>query len=806
MELSEKEMIYTGCKKMKKSVKGIITIIALIVLISSSIQITAYSNNLNHETNDETTVGIKNIPKDAEWYDKPNSYNDLVTWYQDLESEYPEYIEIFKANEMYGTEQATGGYDQYYVRITNESCGFHKPEVLFLGSPHGDETAGTIGMYWFADWLMRMAYTDEVCPDYSKEWLRWLIDHREIYLEISHNPYGFDQIQRYDANGWDLNREADHDGPGSPTGGIWASENGKTLRRFIDNHTIRVGCDFHGGTRALIYPWAGTNGNIYGTSPVSGYTNEGAPPDFYFYDASSLRLGSYIGDCCGDGIFDEYNVQTIAEYIWYSVHGGIAPWAYAADVVSNPAEDPYVEDETYGNYPGAGILWLSPEMSYTKNVPEYEMGNDTTDGWGTEIRRFILHQTDLAQPYVRWQMGTIEDDEVAVDESIPFNWQVNGSMVVEHTSIQWGSDPDPINNYEFETIDNNEYDGEYIGGTGWDNAEDGNTDGVVYSEDIIISDPGEYYFVAKAQVDQIYENVLSPETYGNNPYLRLIKERTNDSYYESLDGSDGEEEIIGQTWWYSPIIHVTVGSQIDAMYMWEDIDGAGPNTEISFDASMSTGENISLYEWDWNNDGIYDYSDVNPFASYDYGDTNPHICTLCITDDSNQTDIYSDVIQANVIVDVEQTVSDRPFLVRHASDGDWGGAQNFTPTLETLTKVELYMKKLGTPDFDLTVELREDSIDGTLLDTITMNPGDFSSDWEWIELDFDDISVTPDTEYFVVLNPPPTGLTTTFGYGWGYALGDMYDDGSLWFTRTSGSFWLDLPSMYDYTFRTYGYL
>jgi len=156
-------------------------------------------------------------------------------------------------------------------------------------------------------------------------------------------------------------------------------------------------------------------------------------------------------------------------------------------------------------------------------------------------------------------------------------------------------------------------------------------------------------------------------------------------------------------------------------------------------------------------------------------------------------------------LDLEQAVQDRPFLVRHASDGDWGGAQNFMPTVTTITKVELYMKVLGTPTFDLTVELREDSIDGALMDTITMTAEDFSSDWEWVELDFDDVTVAADTDYFVVLAPPPAGVTNTFGYGWGYSLGDTIDDSSLWFTRTSGSFWLDLPDLYDYTFRTYGY-
>ena len=157
------------------------------------------------------------------------------------------------------------------------------------------------------------------------------------------------------------------------------------------------------------------------------------------------------------------------------------------------------------------------------------------------------------------------------------------------------------------------------------------------------------------------------------------------------------------------------------------------------------------------------------------------------------------------LLDVDQSVQDRPFLVRHASDGDWGGAQGFVPSVGVLSRVECLMKTLGTPSFDLVVELREGSVDGTLLDSITMTSGDFSSDWEWVEFDFVDVSVAMGTEYVIVLTPPPSGVTNTFGYGWGYALSDMYDDGSLWFTRTSGSFWLDLPDLYDFTFRTYGY-
>ena len=44
--------------------------------------------------------------------------------------------------------------------------------------------------------------------------------------------------------------------------------------------------------------------------------------------------------------------------------------------------------------------------------------------------------------------GTIEND-ITVDpgQGFSFAWQVNGSLVVDHTSMQWGTFPDPITHY-----------------------------------------------------------------------------------------------------------------------------------------------------------------------------------------------------------------------------------------------------------------------------------------------------------------------------------------------------------------------
>jgi hypothetical protein len=499
----------------------------------------------------------KNMGADAfsfySWYTKPHSYAELVEWYQELEIRYPNYIDVFKANEMYGTGQASEGYDIYYVRITNESLGFHKPEVLFLGGPHGDETVGTICMFWYLDWHMRSAFEEK---NKKTKWLRWLLDNREIYFEICHNPYGFDNHQRGDFNYWDLNREADYDGPGhyGPPE-CWSSASGKTLKEFVNNHLIRTGTDFHGGVRMLIYPWSSTHKDIVAKSAISGSEYMYAPPDFHFYDAACLRCGAYMGDFGGN--LNERNIGPSAATINYEAPGCIDAWAYGANVERNPAEDAYVKDEIFGNYNGAGIFWVTPELSVDKDPPEREFGSDTVIGYGIGVRRYILHQIDLAQPYVQW----ISPPQVAYSgDKIKLRWQVNGSLVVDHTSIQWGRNPDVINNPQFYGRDHNEFAGSYLGGTGWDGASNGLIDGKIWEDEIEIpEDATDIYVVAKTQVDQIYKKTIAPSVYGNASYLRIIHERTNESYVELLNGTDGEEKIEGKLWWYSPVLHISIG-------------------------------------------------------------------------------------------------------------------------------------------------------------------------------------------------------------------------------------------------------
>lgn len=159
---------------------------------------------------------------------------------------------------------------------------------------------------------------------------------------------------------------------------------------------------------------------------------------------------------------------------------------------------------------------------------------------------------------------------------------------------------------------------------------------------------------------------------------------------------------------------------------------------------------------------------------------------------------------SNESIDIEQNTFDRGFPIRHAEDGDWAGSQNFTPMVNTITKVELYARMFGTAQFDLVVELREEGPEGTLVDSVTFSPYEVPNSWSWIEIDFTDVSVNPNTDYFICIPPAPSGVNTSFGYEWGYAFGNQYDNGSFWFTRDGGTLWRDLPTMYEFCFRTYG--
>ena len=256
-----------------------------------------------------------------------------------------------------------------------------------------------------------------------------------------------------------------------------------------------------------------------------------------------------------------------------------------------------------------------------------------------------------------------------------------------------------------------------------------------------------------------------------------------------------ENIIKNNTYEYFYGIHIGVGTINNNMIYHNSLINNWKNT-LCNDDEINYWYNDSIQEGNYWHD--YDGFDNN---SDGIGDTPYDI------DGGLYQDMYPlmDPFYTDEEIFLNQSVFDRGFPIRHAVDGDWAGAQHFIPTVDTISKVELYARVFGTPEFDLTVELRMHSPEGILIDSVSFEPTEVSSDWSWLTVDFTNTTVVEGVEYYIVCPPAPSGVTSSFGYEWGYAFGDQYTDGSFWFTRDGGSLWRDLPTMYEFSFQTFGY-
>jgi hypothetical protein len=537
--------------------KGFRIPVSVIVAFCFMVQALPVFNATNSNENNTPLSPIKPVPLVT--YDRASDYSTLVSWWTSLKNSYPGYISLIKANTLYGTgtipKTSGGTYDYYVARVTNEALGLNKPECLIIGGTHGDEKPGPNCIYWFADWLMRTAFNPSDAGPLTGH-CKWLLDNRELYFVVCQNPDGYDRGIREDANGYDLNREADFSysvsGGGPPQ--AFGTVNGKTLVALVEHHQFRTACEYHTGFRTVMYPWSSAHQSVSATGPISGNTYGYAPPDFNWFDDLYNRIADYAGAWSAGG--GAYTVGPSPETISYTSPGCYRDWGYAAD---QPHESSFVQ---HPPYPGTGIMWMNIELGPIHNPSPTMYGGDDNIGYGMEVRRELLQQIDMAQPNLDWQPGTVANNSnVAGGGNIDFNWYVNGSMVCDDTYIQWGTDPNPVQNSQYTTSERKDYFNKWTGGTGWDGASDGATSGTLWQESIIApSTPGDYYFVAKAQVDQKYSAVIQSGTYGADSYLRLIKEQTKSGWSESIAGAtDGTEKMSYHDWWYSPIIKVHVG-------------------------------------------------------------------------------------------------------------------------------------------------------------------------------------------------------------------------------------------------------
>jgi len=128
--------------------------------------------------------------------------------------------------------------------------------------------------------------------------------------------------------------------------------------------------------------------------------------------------------------------------------------------------------------------------------------------------------------------------------------------------------------------------------------------------------------------------------------------------------------------------------------------------------------------------------------------------------------------------------------------------QSFIPAKKILTRVQIYMAKNPNSTLPCNLAVRDNLTEETLV-YATMSPPAFSDypNFGWVEFNFDDIPVTINTTYYLVLWTE--NATGSFYYASG-SDGNPYPNGSAYWTLDDGQNWSLLGNESDAAFKTYG--
>ena len=128
-------------------------------------------------------------------------------------------------------------------------------------------------------------------------------------------------------------------------------------------------------------------------------------------------------------------------------------------------------------------------------------------------------------------------------------------------------------------------------------------------------------------------------------------------------------------------------------------------------------------------------------------------------------------------------------------------AQSFMPSLNTLTRVKLYGFRNNTPFGNLKISIKN-SLHGDDLTSLILSPLNISNNPSWIEIDFTNIRVTPETTYFIVWVPTSNEDNESNSYYWCDTKGNPGNDP---YNRGEQFLLGEQQDWSDFCFQTYGY-
>lgn len=133
-------------------------------------------------------------------------------------------------------------------------------------------------------------------------------------------------------------------------------------------------------------------------------------------------------------------------------------------------------------------------------------------------------------------------------------------------------------------------------------------------------------------------------------------------------------------------------------------------------------------------------------------------------------------------------------------------AQSFKPTVNVLTRINLFGFRNESSTNNLKVSIRS-VLDGQDLVSVIVDNSDIDLFYpDWFEVDFPNITVVPESTYFIVWTTTSGDIGESF-FWWCYGMvnpgDDLYTRGCQWL-NCGGYLWYDIV-LADFCFKTFGY-
>ena len=240
---------------------------------------------------DEGKIGLARMAEEAAARTTvqaiPALYHTYDTLSAEMQSIADEHLDLAR---LYGIGLSEQGRQLWVMKITdNPDVEEDEPELLYIGAMHGDEVVGKELLLNLIHHLTDNYGTDPRVTD--------LVDRSEIWILPSMNPDGTELGQRYNADGYDLNRSFPDQfvDPVNTTAGRPAEV--AVVMDWTAQRTPTLSANFHGGALVANYPFdsnpAGTStfspapepdhpafyslARTYADNNLSLYNNDGAP-------------------------------------------------------------------------------------------------------------------------------------------------------------------------------------------------------------------------------------------------------------------------------------------------------------------------------------------------------------------------------------------------------------------------------------------------------------------------------------------------------------------------------------------------